>query len=440
MKPRLFVAGLIGAALLAACGGGDDGGGGPASCSVAAQKTWLRSYMADWYFWYKVSPSPDPAGYPTVAEYFDALLYQGGLDPFPADRWSYVDTTESFDRFYVDGQTLGYGVFVAGFEVAGQPDQPLLVRYIEPKSPAALAGVARGDRIMAINGRPASDIIAADDFSVLTPSNPGETITLNLGDGREVTLTAAVFDLTPVSTTAVVTSPGGRKLGYVLVKDMISQADGPLATAFQGFKAQGVNDVVIDLRYNGGGLVSTAGLVASGVAAGHSGRTFASLLYNDRHASSNETFVFKDLANALAMSRVYVLTGSRTCSASEQVINGLRGVGIDVIAIGDTTCGKPVGFLPNDDGCGTTYSAVNFESVNARLEGRYFDGFAPTCPVADDLAHPLGSPAEGLLAAAGTLADGGACPVASTREQAKAWRPPGVRKREPGERQDMIPR
>ena len=102
-------------------------------------------------------------------------------------------------------------------------------------------------------------------------------------------------------------------------------------------------------------------------------------------------------ANAMGLSRVYVLTGPRTCSSSEQLINGLRPF-VNVITIGDTTCGKPVGFLPQADGCGTVVNAVNFEAVNAVNEGRYFDGFDASCPVADDLsARGISLPSWPLL-------------------------------------------
>lgn len=414
----LATAALAVVALLSACG--EEVAltpSAPASCSLPDQKAWLSSWMNEAYFWYALSPRPDAAPYPTVQAYFDALLYTGASSSFPADRWSYLQTTEAFERFYGDGQTLGYGVSVSGVEAAGQSDQPLYVRYVEVASDANARGVQRGDRVVSVNGVPAATLIANDDYSVLTPTAAGQQVTLVLrntaGADRSVTLTAGVYALTPVATTAVVASPSGRKLGYVVVKDMLSQASTPLDNAFRQFKAEGVGDVVLDLRYNGGGLVSVGANLASYVVGpAANGQVYAALLYNDKQAASyNQSFRFATAAASAGVSRVFVLTGPRTCSASEQVINGLRGVGVNVVAIGDTTCGKPVGFVPASQ-CGTTYAAVNFESVNALNQGRYFEGFAPTCSVAEDFTQPLGSTAEPLLDAARRYADSGACPAA----------------------------
>jgi hypothetical protein len=397
-------------AVLVACGGGSDGAG---QCTVSSRQVWLRDYMDDWYFWYQISPSPSPSGYATLESYFDALLYTGSSADFPADRWSYYDSTEDFNRFWGEGRTMGYGVSVAGLEVEGQPDQPLYVRAVEARSDAAARGVARGDEIVSINGVSAAELIADGSFSVLTAGETGVTITMVLrrdGATRSVTLTATEYALTPVPVTTVLTTTGGRKLGYVAVKDMISQVNTPLGQAFASFATAGVDEVVLDLRYNGGGLVSVGATVASYVTgAAKSGQAYARLLYNDRHQDQNQTFAFQNPASAAGVSRVFVLVGPRTCSASEQVINGLRGVGIEVVAIGDTTCGKPVGFLPEDDGCGTTYSVVNFESVNARNEGRYFDGFAPTCSVAEDFSKAIGALDDPLLVAAAYHVDNGVC-------------------------------
>jgi hypothetical protein len=437
MKLRQLAALFCSAVLLTACGGGTSG-----RCDGNDDKSWLCGYMSEWYFWYATSPTPAPSAYASLDSYFNALLFQGDAT-FPADGYSYYEPTASFNQFFGDGETLGYGLFVAGLEVEGRPDLPLRVRYIEPRSDAAFKGMQRGDEILLINGVAASSYIAQNDFSVLSPENSGESLNLLVrgpGGDRNVTLVANVYALTPVSTTNIVTTALGRRMGYILVKDMISQVDAPLETAFAQFRAQGVTEVVVDLRYNGGGLVSVGGNIASYVGGSRSsGQVYARLLYNDQRAAfNNQDFRFTNPASALGLSRVYVLTGARTCSASEQVINGLRPF-VNVVQIGDTTCGKPVGFLPTPYQ-GNTYSVVNFESVNQLNQGRYFDGLAPNCSLTDDLDHPLGSPDEGLLAAARLHADTGACPASARRAQPLAARAAGRRLVEPGERQGMLAR
>jgi carboxyl-terminal processing protease len=425
---------LATALVLTGCGGGggsDEVTDAPAfagECSVPAQKSWLAGYMDEWYFWTSLSPRPAEAGFAGVADYFDALLYTGSSPSFPADRWSGSESTASHNRFFGEGQSLGYGVSVAGLEVAGQASQPLYVRFVEAQSPAAAAGVRRGDQVLSLNGRPASELIAANDFGVLTASAAGQTLALLLrspdGSERAVDVAAAVFALTPLAQDQIVTTPGGRRLGYVVVKDMLSQLTDPLGAAFARLRSAGAEAVVLDLRYNGGGLVSVGGTLASYLAGpAVSGQVYASLLYNERRAASNNSvFRFAAPAQALSAARVYVLTGQRTCSASEQLINGLRGVGLEVVTIGSTSCGKPVGFVPAAR-CGTTYSAVNFESVNARGQGRYFEGLAATCNMAEDFRQPLGATAEPLLAAALRHADTGACPaVAEGQVQALSAR------------------
>ena len=444
LRWRARTASLAAAAILAACGGGYDDGGG-LTCSVADQKIWLRDYMNDWYFWYAISPDPAPSSYPDVDSYFNALLYTGTDANFPADRWSYLISQESFDRTYGEGKTLGYGLMVAGLEVTGHPELPLYARYIEPGSPAAQAGLLRGDQIMTINGKTSSEVISSGNYNDLSPFDTGETLALGVRNGsgdRQVTLTSAIYNLVPVPNTAVITTTLGRPMGYVMVKDMIDQALTPFDAAFAQFKAAGVEEVVIDLRYNGGGLISVANKLASypnGPAT--AGNIFSSLIYNDRKQGYNENFRFQNYANATGLAHVYVLTGPRTCSASEQVVNALRPF-VNVVTIGDTTCGKPVGFLPQADGCGTVINAVNFEAVNSLNQGRYFDGFDASCPVAEDLSQPIGSAGDPLLVAAQDHADGFGCPTlaASAKTKILGLRKPAERPHwlEPGERRGMI--
>jgi hypothetical protein len=427
------------AVLLAACGGGGDGGGNPPplTCSVADQQVWLSNYFDDNYFWYAISPKPSPSAYSNVDAFFDALLYGGG-DPIPGgggllwpkDRYSFHQSTTSFNQFFGDGKTLGYGVAVNGLEASAQGATRLFVRYIEPLSPAAQSpyiagGLQRGDEIVMINGVPVATLIAANngqgDYSALTANAAGDLLRLDVkrGTAPQVTVivNAAVFALTPLQNNKIVQSPGGKRMGYVFVKDMISQVNSPLATAMAGFKSQGIDELVLDLRYNGGGLVSVGANLASYAAGARgSGQVYTRLLYNDKQQASNLTTLFSNPNAWSGFSKVYVLMGARTCSASEQVINGLRGVGIDAVGIGDTSCGKPVGFLPRDNACGTTYNVVNFESVNARNEGRYFDGLAPTCGVAEDFSRPVADLADPLLVSAAAYADSGLCPILAGRE------------------------
>jgi hypothetical protein len=416
---------LTSALALAGCGGSPSfipiWQEAPLSCSAADLKPWVASYMGDAYYWRTLVPPVNATAFDTAQAYFDALLSPGGTVgsvTFPRDRWSFSESTEDYDLFFGEGKTLGYGMTVAALEIAEQPSQPLRVRYVESASPAATAGVRRGDTMLEINGTPASQYVAnGNDFSVLTPDAVGQVLSLRLrdmlGQERNVSVVAAIYALTPLAGSSTVTTTVGRRLGYVLLKDFLEQASTPLASSFAQFRTQGINEVVLDLRYNTGGLVSVARDVASYVAGARNG-DFARLLFNDRWTSANQAWGFRSLPSALNARRVYVLTGPRTCSAAELVINGLEPF-VEVVVIGDTTCGKPVGFVPVDDGCGTTYSAVNFESVNDRNEGRYWNGLLPNagCAVADDLDHVLGDASERLLAAALRHADTGSCAATS---------------------------
>jgi hypothetical protein len=437
---RTALSGLLTAALLAACGGGDDAPAPAASCTLDDQKSWLGSYMSDQYLWYATKPNPDPAPFTSITDYFQALLTRGvaGNPDLPFDRWSFSESTAAFNQFFGAGQTMGYGLFVAGNEVSGTSN-PLRVRYLEPASPAAMAGIRRGETIVSINGVPAATYTQGGDFALLTPIAEGETLQLVMRDAggaeRPVSLTAATYTLTPLADGRIISSPAGKAIGYVLVKDFISQALSPMDAAFANFKANGVTEVVLDLRYNGGGLVSTADALASYVAGDAvSGRTFALLTHSDKQQAQNTRFTFNAPPAAMAASRVFVLTGSRTCSASELVVNGLAPF-TQVVQIGETTCGKPVGFVPVER-CGTTYNAVNFESRNDAGTGRYWNGLAPAgnCVLSDDLDHALGDPDEALLSAARSYVDAGACPATALHDRPQRLRRDAPRRSVEGER------
>lgn len=435
---RTHVAAALAALTLAACGGGGyDAPAGSTSCDLVSQQTWLRDYMLDWYYWGGASPNPEPAGFASVQSYFDALRFAGS-GPVPADRWSYLQSSASYNQFFAEGRTLGYGLFVNGIEL----ELPLRVRMTEPLSSAALAGLQRGDMIVSINGRSAADLVAANDFSALSPASEGDQVTVVVDSGggpRSVVLTATTFSLTPVPKTAVLDLPGGAKAGYLVMKDFITQAEAPLAAAFASFRSAGATELILDLRYNGGGRVSTANFLASQVVgAVRSGQLFTELRYNARHQSSNNPFRFLD-APGPAFGRVVVITGARTCSASELVVNGLEPY-VDVVTIGAATCGKPFGFNPVES-CATTFSAVNFQSYNAAGEGAYYNGIAATCPMNDDFSTAFGDPAEKLTAAAVSRLATGTCPAVASAQKERAaaiGRRARLQGVEPGERRGMV--
>lgn len=402
-----FGTSIAAAVLLAACGGGGGGGSpdGSNACDVASQKSWLRSYMLDWYYWTGLSPNPEPAGYATLDAYFAALKYTNypgvpnGIDP-----WSGYQSTASYNQFFAEGRSTGYGVSINGLE--GQ--LPLKIRYVEPQSPAGLAGLLRGDVIKAINGVPDSTLITGN-FAVLSGA-VGQQITLDIernGAPQRVTLTAADYALTPVPASAVL--PGN--VGYIVLKDFIEQAQTQLSTRLNAIKAAGATDLIIDLRYNGGGRISTANHFASEVV-GPRG-VFTTLQYNSKQQASNFPIPLKSSTAPGVFNRIVVLTGARSCSASELLINGLLPYAQLVKTVGDTSCGKPYGFNPVES-CGNTFSIVNFKAVNALGQGDYEAGITPTCAVAEDFSGAFGDPAEKLTAAALGYLQTGSCPATAT--------------------------
>jgi len=426
-------------ATLGGCGGGGGGGTTPASsgstadalaglpetpgCMLLDRRNFLADQFRTQYLYNDLTPVVDPVPDQGLAAYFSASLFKGN-ERTPADRFSGYQTTDSYNQFFGEGKTLAYGLSVAGQEVQGRPDLPLYIRDVTPNSPAAVAGVQRGDRVQRLNATPAEDAIAKFDFAMLTPQQVGQELELQLerqGVMRTVRMAATVHDVVPVRLGRVITLPNGRKMGLVRFNSMITLAEADLAAYFTQFRDQGATEVVLDLRYNGGGSVAVGARIAS-MAAGTKadGQVYAVLRNNAQLQSSNTTYRFSTTVSWPGVQRVYVLSGLRTCSASEQMVAGLRGVGIDVVQIGSTTCGKPVGFRPRDH-CGLTYSLVNFDSVNARGEGGYYSGFAATCRVAEDFTKAMEDQTEPLTAAAIRHASGQGCPSASGPDQQPLW-------------------
>ena len=421
------------AAVLCAC----SGGGGerqanaaytglfsqPDSCSLAAQQAWLQAWMRDWYFWYQDIPS-NPDAVDTQLEPVAAMrahftnLLSKGTPLRPADRWSFVEAIDRYQQYYDEGINIGFGL-----SVAGQPDDPLplRVRWVEPLSAAGLAGIKRGDIVVSIQGKPAKYWKDSNDFSALAANEVGERLAIEL-DGstgvRSLNLIATRYAVSSIALPPYDAAPlvvSGRRVAYLFLKDFIEPSTPALRLALDDMVAGGVRDLILDLRYHGGGRVDVATRLASAIAPSSlRSEVFSQLIYNDKHprANASERFVDPSPLPSMQLERVVVLTGSRTCSASEMLIHGLknRHPSLDFVSIGSRTCGKPYGFHPVS-ACGQSYHAVNFEVRDAKGVPSNIAGIEPTCYASDDYQSVLGSASDPLIQAALTWLGGGQCVV-----------------------------
>ncbi len=414
---------------------------------------WLRSWTDDLYLWFDEVLDQNPASFTSDSSYFAVLKATATTASGAAkDRFHFTYGTARWEALSQSGIQAGYGAnFVA---LATTPPRNFVVAYTEPGSPAATspASLARGAKLLTIDG---ADLVnATDQASIdtlnagLSPKAAGESHTFSILDAgaptpRTVTLVSAYVTETPVQNVHTIATTTGL-VGYVLFNDHLATSESELVAAFNQLQTDGVTDLVLDIRYNGGGYLDIASEVAYMIAGPGptAGQTFELSQFNSKHPSVDPVtgaaitpLGFHTTAQGfsttagtalptLNLQQVYVLTSSSTCSASESIINSLQGVNVNVIQIGTTTCGKPYGFYPADN-CGVTYFSIEFQGINAKSFGNYPDGFTPAntvatqgvrvpgCSVADDFNHALGDSAEGVLTAALGYRATGSCPAPS---------------------------
>ena len=423
--------------------------------TASTEKSWVRSWIDETYLWYGEVPNLGAADYADAISYFD-VLKTGAITASgkPKDQFHFTYSTPEWVALAQSGVELGYGIEFAA--ISTTPPRRFVVAFTEPGTQAATGNVTRGDELITVDGVDfvnGTNVDALND--ALFPSSAATphvfTFRTLAGTARTVTLTPANVTRTPVQNVKVLTTASG-KVGYLQFNDHIATSELHLISAINQLNASGpITDLVLDIRYNGGGYLDIASELAYMIAgnARTSGRAFERIAFNNKNpfgfSTADSTTGFHATTQGftpstppgqplptLNLGRVFVLTGAGTCSASESIINGLRGVDVQVVQIGGATCGKPYGFFPAEN-CGTTYFAIQFQGVNHKGFGDYADGFVPAgtasngvpgCAVADDFTHTLGDVAEARLAAALAYRTGGTCPPASStsREAAQSLR------------------
>lgn len=410
-------------------------------CTPEYEKQLVLDAARSWYLHPELLASVNPADYPDSQSMLDALVapaVAAGTDR----GWSFVTTTAEQQQFYEEGKAVGFGIgILVRRDKLNAPH--LYVSQVYALSPAA-AVFGRGDEILEVGDSeaaltPVGGLIAGGTLSqALGPPEVGATRTFRFAPKADPanpivrTVTKAIFDISPVAYVGIIPSTTAglsRDVGVVVLRTFISTADAKLDGALSYLKTNLVTDVVIDVRYNGGGLLSTAERLANLLGGGLSGRTMYEVVNNGAHAGLNGQALFAPPSQSIEPSRVAFVTTGATASASELVPNVLEpylapaGGPALVALVGSRTYGKPVGQRGFDlSPCPKVLYLVSFGLQNADGEGSYFSGLpdtaqppafgGPLCEAADDLLHEQGAPAEESTAAALQWIETGSCPAA----------------------------
>lgn len=362
--------------------------------------TW--SYTKDIYLWNKNLPSIFNArSYADPDAIMEAIRVYSNEPGFaaPVDKWSFAIKKSEWDKV----STGISGDF--GLNVFFMSDDDLRVSYVEPASPAALAGIKRSWRILSVNNNTTINTEEAT-ISRITKAvynSPSSSFTFQTPEGTyiDLSLTAATYQDEPIILDTIYTNDI-HKTGYFVFNSFlgdISEVKVRLADIFNKFSTAGINDLIIDLRYNGGGYVELQNELANylvPVAGNH--QIMLEEKFNTRYSSLYDTIIHYKKLGSLDLNRVFFIITKNTASASELLINSLKPY-MDVKLIGRASHGKPVGYF--NIGVGDWYIfPVSFRSINKNGEGGYFNGLQPDAVVDDGLDKSWGDVDESCLSGA----------------------------------------
>lgn len=435
---RNSIAAAVSLALIACGGGGGSGGGGSpiqgggtptptptsASCSLSARQDFARAVIDEWYLFPElVATNVSKASFNDVQGYLDALVAPARAQA--KDRsFTYVTSIREETAFFNSGSSAGFGVRLSYDTTANR----VFITEAFEGAPGLAQGLDRGVELLAI-GNSASGLLSVSSLmasgghqavsNALGPSEPGVTRVLRIrevsGAEREITVAKADFALDPVSNRygARILDDNGKKVGYLNLRTFIDTADADLRNAVDGFRQQGVTEVIVDVRYNGGGLVRIAELLGDLLGRDRVGQVFSRTTLRPSKSGENETDLFGAQSQAIAATKIAFIGTGSTASASELVANAfIPYLQTNTALVGANTFGKPVGQFAFDRAeCDDRIRAVTFKTDNAAGQGEYFTGLASvmpvTCRAADDISVQLGEPNEASIATALQFLRGG---------------------------------
>ncbi len=357
-------------------------------------KSVLYEVMKEWYLWYETMPVVNPDDYHSLNALLDALRYS------PTDRWSYVMSTEEYDRYYDRGEYIGHGIGLIG-DAGGN----LWTGWVYEESPAQDQGIERGWIILSINGENITNETNLD--SLLGDNEEGvmNSFTFRKPGGQTINLDIEkqIVDINSVLYSDII-NVNDTKVGYLVYQHFLVTSVEELDTVFKGFQDNQINDIIVDLRYNPGGQVDVAQHLGSLIAGEYAiKRDFVILEYNDQKSERNLTRPFLDVEYMMTPTpeRVFFITTARSASASELVINGLFGLTgltrpFEIYLVGDDTHGKPVGSI-SAKYVDSTLIPITFRYMNRKNEGGFFDGLPANSYIEEDITKDFGDPEEPLL-------------------------------------------
>ncbi|QUL37902.1 S41 family peptidase [Erythrobacter sp. JK5] len=424
---------------LVACGGGGSnppptqGGSTPtptppsSGCSVADQINFAGAVLDEWYLFPNLLDNTvNPASFNDVQAYLDARVAPARAQS--RDRgFTFATSIQEENDLINSGSSAGFGIRL-GYDTV---NNRVFVLEAYENANGFAAGMDRGTELLAIgttsaNLQSVTSLMASGGpqavVDALGPSTAGTARVIRFaqvgGTIVETTVTKSDFSLDPISDRygALILNDGGKQVGYLNLRTFIvSDASNQLRDAFQLFGSRGVTELIIDFRYNGGGLVSVADTLGDLMGRGRVGQVWSETVLRASKSSENSTELFQNEVNALAPTKIAFIGRGGTASASELVINSMIPyLGNNMALIGANTFGKPVGQFGFDlDACDLRVRAVTFQTLNADGNGEYFTGLASevanTCRANDDIFTPFGDPAEASIKGALDFLAGRAC-------------------------------